>query len=149
MKQTAIRREQIIKTYSLDYFKEGNLPYEKGDYKTAIISYQKAFELEKQNPQLTQILWRVLLGNLATSCGITGDLNKSKDVIAYGISKDPTYPLFYYNLACVYAESKDLIEFRTEARLAIKCYGISVIILLKLIRTGLYPEFRERHRRPL
>jgi hypothetical protein len=72
------------------------------------VSYQKALELEKQNPQLSQTLWRVLLDNLAISYGITGDLKNSKDVIAYGISKDPTYPLFYYNMACVFAESKDL-----------------------------------------
>jgi predicted Zn-dependent protease len=26
----------------------------------------------------------------------------------YGVSKEPTYPLFYYNLACTYAELNDL-----------------------------------------
>lgn len=93
---------------SLDYFKEGTLSYEKNDYKNAIDPYQKAFDLEKQNPKLGQTLWRVLLDNLATAYGITGDLKNSRDVITYGMSKDPTYPLFYYNMACVYAESKDL-----------------------------------------
>jgi tetratricopeptide (TPR) repeat protein len=93
---------------SLDYFKEGSVHYEKGDFKGAIEPYQKALDLEKLNPTLGQTLWRVLLDNLAIAYGITGDLKNSRDVIMYGISEDPTYPLFYYNMACVYAESKDL-----------------------------------------
>jgi tetratricopeptide (TPR) repeat protein len=46
----------------------------------------------------------VLVDNLGMSYGITGDLNKAKETFDYGISKDPSYPMFYYNLACTYAE---------------------------------------------
>ncbi len=32
---------------------------------------------------------------------------RAKDTFEYGVSKDPEYPLFYYNLACTYAEMSD------------------------------------------
>jgi tetratricopeptide (TPR) repeat protein len=93
---------------SMDYLKEGTLHYQKQDYKNAIEPYQTALDLEKKDPQLGQTFWRVLVDNLATAYGITGDLKNSKEVLLYGIAKDQTYPLFYYNMACVYAESNDL-----------------------------------------
>jgi len=37
----------------------------------------------------------------------TGDLPKALATFQYVIAKDSTYPLFYYNLACIYAEMKD------------------------------------------
>jgi tetratricopeptide (TPR) repeat protein len=40
--------------------------------------------------------------------GITGDLDNSEATLRYGVSKDPDYPMFYYNLGCVYAERGDM-----------------------------------------
>jgi len=57
---------------------------------------------------LDKTIWKVLVDNLGMAYGITGDLDKAKEVFAYGISKDPDYPLFYYNMACTYGEKKDL-----------------------------------------
>jgi tetratricopeptide (TPR) repeat protein len=42
------------------------------------------------------------------SYGISGDNKKAKEIFEYGLSKDDTYPMFYYNLACAYAEMNDL-----------------------------------------
>ena len=42
--------------------------------------------------------------------GISGDLQKAKETFQYGVNKDPTYPIFYYNLACTYAELGDARE---------------------------------------
>lgn len=39
--------------------------------------------------------------------GITGDIKSSFGVFEYGISVEPTYPLFYYNMACGYGELGD------------------------------------------
>jgi tetratricopeptide (TPR) repeat protein len=44
------------------------------------------------------------------SYGITGNLQKAKETFEYGLSKDPEYPLFYYNLACTYAETDNATE---------------------------------------
>ena len=42
------------------------------------------------------------------SYGITGDLDKAKEIFEYGISKEPDYPMFYYNMACTYGEKEDM-----------------------------------------
>jgi tetratricopeptide (TPR) repeat protein len=60
--------------------------------------------LEKGHPELQKPLWYVLIDNLGMSYGMTGDLQNAKETFEYGIAKDSTYPLFYYNLACTYAE---------------------------------------------
>ncbi|MCA1594261.1 MAG: hypothetical protein LC754_16870 [Acidobacteria bacterium] len=93
---------------SLDYLQQGSSYYLKGDYKKAVAPYSKALELEKQKPQLGKTLWRVLIDNLGMSYGITGDLKSAKETFEYGLSKDATYPLFHYNMACTYAEMNDL-----------------------------------------
>ena len=82
--------------------------YLAGDYKRAIPSYQKALDREKQNRTLSDALWKVLVDNLGMSYGISGDLKKAKDTFEYGLSKDPKYPLFHYNMACTFAEMDDV-----------------------------------------
>jgi tetratricopeptide (TPR) repeat protein len=88
----------------MDYMGEGSAYYLKGDYKKAIPPYQKALDLEKEKQTLDKDLWQVLIDNLGMSYGITGDLKRAKEIFEYGISKDPEYPLFYYNMACTYGE---------------------------------------------
>ena len=82
--------------------------YLQHDYKGAIGPYSQALELEKVNAKLDKTLWYVLIDNLGMSYGITRDLQEAKETFNYGVSKDPTYPLFYYNLACTYAEMNDV-----------------------------------------
>jgi tetratricopeptide (TPR) repeat protein len=95
---------------SMELVQQASLLYLQHDYKNAIEPYSRAVELEKANPQLGKPLWYVLIDNLGISYGITGDLQKAKETLDYGVSKDPTYPLFYYNLACTYAEMDDVAE---------------------------------------
>ena len=89
---------------------EGSRLYLQRDYKSAIGPYSQALELEKTNPKLEKSLWYVLVDNLGMSYGITGDLQKAKETLDYGVSKYPTYPIIYYNLACTYAEMGDTTE---------------------------------------
>jgi tetratricopeptide (TPR) repeat protein len=93
---------------SLGYVREGSAFFVRGDYKEAIEPYRKALELEKQSPQLSQTLWRVLVDNLGMSYGISGDFKSAKETFEYGLSKDPDYPMFHYLMACTYAETNDL-----------------------------------------
>lgn len=92
---------------SLDYMKEGSVYYLKHDYERAIPPYAEALALEKQNRQLDKNLWYALVDNLGMAYGITGDLEKSREVFEFGIRTDPDYPLFYYNMACYYGEKRD------------------------------------------
>jgi len=92
---------------SKELFADASRFFLQQDYKGAIGPYSQALELEKVNPKLDKTLWYVLIDNLGMSYGITGDLRKAKETFEYGVSHDPKYPLFYYNLACTYAEMRD------------------------------------------
>jgi tetratricopeptide (TPR) repeat protein len=72
----------------------------------------------KVKESLQRDLWRVLIDNLGMAYGITGDLKKAKETLEYGLSKDPKYPMFHYNMACTYAEMDNMdkaIEFLRNA----------------------------------
>jgi tetratricopeptide (TPR) repeat protein len=86
----------------------GNALYRQYKYARAIAPYQKAFELEKAEPQLDRILWRTLIDNLGMAYGKTGHLKEAKAIFEQGIQADPTYPMFHYNLACTFADMNDL-----------------------------------------
>lgn len=92
---------------SLQYLAEGSKFYLERDYKRAIPPYQKALDLEKRERKLERKFWIVLVDNLAMAYGISGDIKNSQAVLEYGISKEPAYPLFYYNMACGYGELGD------------------------------------------
>lgn len=93
---------------SYDNFIFGSYFYNYQNYKKAAKYYKRALEQEKGNPVLSDELWTVLVDNLGMAFGISGDLKNSKETLEYGLSKKPQYPMFYYNLACMYAESDDL-----------------------------------------
>lgn len=105
---------------ALEYLEEASAFYMKRDYKKAIKPYQKALDLEKEQPTLDKTLWRVLVDNLGMSYGISGDLKKAKETFVYGLSKDPTYPMFHYNMACTYAEMNDEDQAITYLKSAFK-----------------------------
>ena len=86
----------------------GTALYRQNNYAQAISPYQKAFELEKAEPQLDRTLWRVLIDNLGMAYGMTGRLKEAKSTFQEGIQADPTYPMFHYNLACTFAEMNDI-----------------------------------------
>ena len=93
---------------AMDLWLEGSSYFRDHDFKAAIPPYQKALDLEKHNRTLSDTYWKVLVDNLGMAYGITGSLDKAKDTFEYGISKAPDYPLFYYNMACTYAEKEDM-----------------------------------------
>jgi tetratricopeptide (TPR) repeat protein len=103
---------------SMIFFQEGSRYFLAHQYRLAIAPYQKAFEIEKSTPTLEKNLWRVLVDNLSMSYGISGDLTSARETLTYGVSKDPDYPLFYYNLACVTAEKGDLPDTENYLKLA-------------------------------
>ncbi|HEY6249895.1 MAG TPA: hypothetical protein VI685_08025 [Candidatus Angelobacter sp.] len=105
---------------SFDYAAEGSKSYLLKDYSAAIRSYQKAVELEKQKRSLDQTQFRVVIDNLGIAYGITGDISRSMETLKYGISQDPEYPMFYYNMACGYGELGKMEESLEQLRLVYK-----------------------------
>ncbi len=92
----------------MELLRQGSYYYLKDNFATAVIPYSKALEMEKANPTLDRRSWRILVDNLGMAYGISGDLKKAKETFEYGLSRDGEYPMFYYNLACAYAEMNDM-----------------------------------------
>jgi hypothetical protein len=103
---------------SLQLFQQGSREFITQNYRESIGPYQEALDIEKVTPTLEKKLWYVLVDNLAMAYGITNDFANSRKVIEYGISKDPDYPLFYYNLACIAGEKGDAQSARANLKLA-------------------------------
>jgi len=92
---------------ALDLWLEGSALFRERNFRGAIGPYTKALDLEKKERKLERNYWYVLIDNLGMAYGISGDLKNAKATFEYGISQDPKYPLFHYNLACTYAELND------------------------------------------
>jgi tetratricopeptide (TPR) repeat protein len=103
---------------SMLLFQEGSRFFLAHQYREAISPYLRALEIEKITPSLQKNLWRVLIDNLSIAYGITGDLKRARETLNYGVSKDPDYPNFYYNLACVTAEKGDVSGAEMNLKLA-------------------------------
>ena len=109
---------------SLEYWMEGGRFFaQQRNYKASIAPYEKALELEKKKRSLSTEYWYVLIDNLGMAHGITGNLERAKEVFEHGISQDPKYPLFYYNLACTYGEMGEKEKAMQQLELAFKHKG--------------------------
>jgi len=100
------------------YFGLGSKFYLQQNYSQAASLYEKALDLEKQKRTLSKDYFRVLVDNLGMSYGISGKLPQAKATFEYGLTQDPEYPMFHYNLACAYGELDKMNEALTELRLA-------------------------------
>jgi hypothetical protein len=103
---------------TMRYLGEGSRSYLQRNYSAAARSYQKALDLERQKRTLPRDTFRVLVDNLGMSYGISGNLKKAKETFEYGLTQEPEYPMFYYNLACTYGEMKKMQEAIEQLRLA-------------------------------
>jgi len=118
--------DERIAQETMQIVAQASAAYLKRDYKKAIQFYSKALELEGKRATLDKNIWRVVVDNLGMSYGISGDNKKAMEVLEYGLSKDGAYPMFYYILACVHAEMKDLDNAIKNLRLAFN-YRANVI----------------------
>jgi hypothetical protein len=91
--------------------------YLQHNYEMAANLYQLVLDMEQQRPSLDETMFRVLVDNLGMSYGLTGKLDKAKETFEYGITQQPEYPLFYYNMACTYAEKGKKNEALEQLRL--------------------------------
>lgn len=101
----------VLSTYEPDshmHFGYGSGFYLRKEWGRAAEHYEKALALEKQKRVLPRDEWRVLVDNLGMAYGMSGNMAKAKTVFEYGLSQEPTYPMFHYNLACAHAEMGDV-----------------------------------------
>ncbi|MGA2376107.1 MAG: tetratricopeptide repeat protein [Candidatus Sulfotelmatobacter sp.] len=102
------------------YFGEGGKFFLQQNYSEAANSYERALDMEKRKRTLSKDYFRVLVDNLGMSYGISGDLPQAEATFEYGLTQDPEYPMFFYNLACTYGEMDKMNDALTQLRLAYK-----------------------------
>lgn len=101
-----------------DNFSYGNLFYRQHQYNRAIPFFEASLAQEKSHSTLNRDYFKVLLDLLGISYGVSGELEKSKEVLQWAITQEPEYPLFYYNLACAYAEMNNMPDAIANLRKA-------------------------------
>jgi len=111
---------------SFDRFRYGSYFYLQKDWAKAIPQYEKALDLERGRKALPEAEWRVLVDNLGMAYGISGDLQKAKRLFEFGITQDPEYPMFHYNLACADAELNDLDDALQDLQAAFRYSANSI-----------------------
>ena len=90
-----------------DYMRDGGGAYGSGKFAEAIDHYRRAFEIEQREQKLDETQRRELVGNLAMAYIRTGEVDKARLTIAYGVAKDYNYPTYHFALACSYAVDGD------------------------------------------
>lgn len=86
-----------------DAYAYATVDWDKGQMKGAARAYAAALKLVDSSDDPTK--WRrVTTDQLSMALGISGDIDQSRAVNVAAIAKDPSYPLYYYNLACADAE---------------------------------------------
>jgi hypothetical protein len=108
------------------YFQEASKLYMQEKYPEAADLYLKALEQEHQHRTLSKDLTRVLIDNLGMSYGMSGKLEQAKATFVFGLTQDPEYPMFYYNLACYYGEVNQMDDALAQLRLAYKYKANSI-----------------------
>ncbi|MFH0838467.1 MAG: tetratricopeptide repeat protein, partial [Patescibacteria group bacterium] len=94
--------------------------YERGDYKNAKKYYRKAYEKNLESNELDDLMWLDMVNGLGVSYALTKDYENATEIFEYGITGSPEFGLFYYNLACVYAETGNKDKALENLRVALK-----------------------------
>lgn len=92
--------------------------YLKKDYPKAAMHYERILNRSNPGTTLNRNSWRVAVDQLGMSYGLSGEPAKAKDVLEWAIGIDAEYPMFYYNLACAFAEMDNPGEALRNLRLA-------------------------------
>lgn len=116
-----IKRPKVRNVSEL--FIEGNQAFYTGKYRTASECLEQILVSEQEAITLDKTIWLMVVDNLGMAYGMNTDYENAKRVFEYGIKLDPKYPLFYYNLACTYAETNDLDNALINLALAYEYRG--------------------------
>jgi len=100
-----------------DKFRYATVLFEHRQVAAAAPVYESALALVSTSDDATK--WRrVVTDQASMSYGMAGNLNRSREINEAAIKQDPTYPLYYYNLACADAESGDASAARRHLQQA-------------------------------
>src|SRR4051812_41392684 len=77
-------------------------------YSVSAKYYTKAREIDDKSHELDKVARHDMFDQLGLSYALDADYKEAEAVYQDALKEDPEFPLFHYNLACVYAESHKL-----------------------------------------
>ena len=100
-----------------DVFQDAQILYQNHNYQAAAPIFEQA--LTKLKGDKDQTRWRrVATDQAGLAYGLAGNIPKARAIFETAVTKDPDYPMYYYNLACADAEEKKLADARTHLQQA-------------------------------
>jgi tetratricopeptide (TPR) repeat protein len=102
---------------SKDKFIYAEVLYRGHQYKAAAPIYSD-FLNSIPNDQANLLQRRIATDNMGMALGMSGDVDGARKVFQEAVSKDPAYPLNYYNLACADAEQGDAAQAKMHLQQA-------------------------------
>lgn len=93
---------------SFDYLYKGQALMRQRRYEEAAADLNVALEMERKGRQLDVAHWRSLIGYLLDIYSATGDRARVRELLDYGVSNDPTFPIFHLGLAYYHAAQGDM-----------------------------------------
>ena len=116
----SIRFNESYQPTAPELLEYGNLSLFRKDFAGAIAYYRKALELDKHRKILGRQGWITLVDQLGMAYELSGDFVKAQETYEWAISREPEYPMFFYNLACTFAQMGKVDETLRNLRLAYK-----------------------------
>ncbi|MGC8723064.1 MAG: tetratricopeptide repeat protein [Acidobacteriota bacterium] len=92
---------------ALVYFYLGSAQMAQSEYSDAASSLRRALRLNEANSSLGRANWREAQDNLGLALAFQQEYGQAKKVYEAALAKDPDYPPFSYNLACVCSRAGD------------------------------------------
>lgn len=78
--------------------------YSAEEYDSAIVEYEKVLDRQDELMKYNKYFWYIAYENLSRSYNMAGYPDKAIEICERGLRRDKKYPMFYYTMACVYAE---------------------------------------------
>ena len=102
--QSGIKAPNPGQETSSSLMAQGDAAREQSNYAGAARAYERAFALEKANRTFDNDMYLDLISRLGFAYRMNGNVAKAKETLEYGLSQNPNYPIFHYDLACTYAQ---------------------------------------------
>ncbi len=87
-------------------------------FRDAIRHYEAARALQLATTEQSRDTVRLLTDQLGMAYGLAGDVATARIIFEDAIAADPSYAMYYYNLACAHAGLGDIEQMLNNLRLA-------------------------------
>ncbi|MEW5922847.1 MAG: hypothetical protein AB1746_02555, partial [Candidatus Zixiibacteriota bacterium] len=104
--------KEVRASYGIDpmislQFEFAAMYYTADKYDSAIVEYEKVIDREKELIKYNKYFWYVAYDHLSKLYIRVGHPDRAIEICMRGLKRDKKYPMFYYTIACAYANKGD------------------------------------------